>query len=86
MPLKLNDLSLEQVVKIVTEYEMKPAFTGQNPYIASGPGHEILAGLMVNGLYQVELLDKKEIEQSLQETIKIFREFVEDQKPESKTY
>jgi len=41
---------------------------------------------MANGLYQVELLDKKEIEQSLQETIKIFREFVEDQKPESKTY
>ena len=80
MPLKLNDLSLEQVVKIVTEYEMKPAFAGQNPYIASGPGHEILAGLMPNGLYQVELLDKKEIEQSLKQTIEIYKEFVDASK------
>jgi hypothetical protein len=31
---------------------------------------------MSNGLYQVELLDKKEIEQSLQQTIKIFKEYV----------
>ncbi len=80
MPLKLKDLSLEQVVKIVTEYDMKPAFTGQNPYIASSPGHEILASLLPGGLYQVELLDKKEIEQSLQETIKIFREFTDSSK------
>jgi hypothetical protein len=80
MPLKLNDLSREQVLKIVTEYEMKPAFAGQNLYIASGPGHEILAGLMSNGLYQVELLDKKEIEQSLQQTIKIYKEFVDASK------
>ena len=84
MPLKLNDLSREQVEKMVMEYEMTPAFTGQNTYIASGPGHEMLAGIMSNGLYQVELLDKKEIEQSLQQTIQIFREFVEDQKPDSK--
>jgi hypothetical protein len=76
MPLKLNDLSQEQVEKIVIEYGMKPAFTGQNLYIASSPGHEILASLMSNGLYQVELLDKKEIEQSLQQTIKIFKEYV----------
>jgi hypothetical protein len=80
MPLKLNDLSLEQVEKIVIEYDMKPAFAGQNLYIASSPGHEILASLMSNGLYQVELLDKKEIEQSLQQTIKIFKEYVEGSK------
>jgi hypothetical protein len=80
MPLKFDNLSQEQVLKIVTEYEMKPAFTGQNPYIGTGPGHEILAGIMSNGLYQVELLDKKEIEQSLQQTIKIFKEFVEASK------
>jgi hypothetical protein len=80
MPLKLSDLSLEQVVKIVHEYDMKPVFAGQTPYIASGPGHEILAVLMANGLYQVELLDKKEIEQSLQQTIKIFKEFVDASK------
>jgi hypothetical protein len=80
MPLKLNDLSLEQVEKIVIEYGMKPAFAGQSLYIASSPGHEILASLKSNGLYQVELLDKKEIEQSLQQTIKIFKEYVNDPK------
>ena len=80
MPLKLNDLSLEQVEKIVIEYGMKPAFSGQILYIASSPGHEILASLMSNGLYQVELLDKKEIEQSLQQTIKIFKEYVNGSK------
>jgi hypothetical protein len=35
---------------------------------------------MSNGLYQVELLDKKEIEQSLRHTIKIFKEFVDASK------
>ena len=80
MPLKLNDLSHEQVERIVIEYGMMPAFAGQNLYIASGPGHEILAGLMTNGLYQVELLDKKEIEQTIQQTIKIFGEFVDASK------
>jgi hypothetical protein len=76
MPLKLNDLSREQLEKIVSEYNMKPAFVGQNPYIASGPGHEILAGLMDNGLFQVELLDKKEMEKSLHDTIKVFKEYM----------
>jgi hypothetical protein len=80
MSLKLKDLTLEQVMKIVAEYEMKPAFNGQNPYIASSSGHEILAGLMSNGLYQVELLDKKEIELSLQHTIKMFKEYVDASK------
>jgi hypothetical protein len=80
MPLKLNDLSLEQVEKIVLEYGMQPAFTGQTLYIASSPGHEILASLMSNGLYQVELLDKNEIEQSLQQTIKMFKEYVNSSK------
>lgn len=80
MSLKLKDLSREQVVKIVAEYAMKPEFTGQNPYIASSPSHEILAGLMSNGLYQVELLDKKEIELSLQQTIKTFKEYLDSPK------
>jgi hypothetical protein len=77
MPLKLKNLTREQVMNIVTEYGMIPAFADQNVYIASGPGHEILAGLVSNGLYQVELLDKKEIELSLQQTIKGFREYLE---------
>ena len=59
MSLKLKDLSLEQVMKIVTEYDMKPMFTGQNPYIASSSGHEILVALMPNGLYQVSCWIKK---------------------------
>ncbi|HLA59559.1 MAG TPA: hypothetical protein VK622_12385 [Puia sp.] len=80
MPLKLKDLTQEQVVKIVTEYGMEPAFNGQNLYIASSPGHEILAGLMSNGLYQVELLDKNEIEQYLHQTIRIYKEFVDASK------
>lgn len=80
MSLKLKDLTREQVVQIVAEYTMKPEFSGQNPYIASSTGHEMLAGLMPNGLYQVELLDKKEIEQSLQKTIKTFKEYVDSMK------
>jgi hypothetical protein len=80
MPLKWKDLTQEQVVKIAAEYGITPAFTGQNPYIASSPDHEILAGLMSNGLYQVELLDKKEMEHSLQQTIKIFKEYVDASK------
>jgi hypothetical protein len=83
MSLKLNDLSLEQVQKIVIEYDMKPAFTGQNPYIASGNYYEILAGTMGNGLFQVELLDKKEIEDSLQQTIKNLKEYTNISKSES---
>ena len=80
MPLKLKDLNQEQVEKMVAEYGMKPAFAGQNPYIASSSSHEILAVLMSNGLYQVELLDKEEIEQSLQQTIRIFKDYVDASK------
>ncbi len=75
MSLKMHDLSREQVEKLVIENEMQPAFIGQNPYIASGPQHEILVSLMLSGLYQVELLDKKEMEESLQQTIKAFKEY-----------
>jgi hypothetical protein len=75
MSLKLQDLSRDQVEKLVIEYGMKPVFVGQNPYIASSPDHEILVSLMSSGLYQVELLVKKEMEESLQKTIKAFKEY-----------
>ena len=75
MSIKMHDLSREQVEKIVTKYEMHPVFIGQDPYIASGPHHEILVSLLPGGLYQVELLDKKQMEESLQQTIKAFREY-----------
>ena len=75
MSLKMHDLSREQVDKLVIDHEMHPSFVGQNPYIASGPHYEILVSLMPNGLYQVELLDKKQMEESLQQTIKAFKEY-----------
>jgi hypothetical protein len=75
MSLKMHDLSREQIEIIVVEYEMRPSFTGQSLYIASGPQHEILVSLMANGLYQLELLDKKQLEESLQQTIKAFKEY-----------
>jgi hypothetical protein len=80
MPIKMPDLNREEVEKLLAEYEMRPAFVGQNPYIASGPSHEVLVGLMSNGLYQVELLDKKEMEESLQQTIRAFRDYADSAK------
>ncbi len=80
MSLKLHDLSRQQVEKMIADYEMKPVFVGQNPYIASGPHHEILVILLPGGLYQVELLDKKQMEESLQQTIKAFREYADSVK------
>jgi hypothetical protein len=75
MSLKLHDLSREQVVKLANEHEMYPSFRDQNPYIASGPDYEILVSLMPDGLYQVELLDKKQMEESLLQTIQMFKEY-----------
>jgi hypothetical protein len=75
MSLKMQDLTREQVDKLIIEYGTKPAFIGQNPYIASSALHEILVCQMPGGLYNLELLDKKETEKSLQQTIKAFREY-----------
>jgi hypothetical protein len=77
MSLKMHDLSLEKVEKLITEHKMSPSFAGQNPYIGSGPFYEMLACLMANGFYQVELLDKVEMEESLQQTIKAFSDYAE---------
>ena len=77
MSIKMHDLSREQVEKLVIDYEMRPSFIGQNPYIASGPHYEILVSLMSSGLYQVELLDKKQMEESLQQTIKAFKDYAD---------
>ena len=59
MSLKMRDLNRGQIEKLTVDYGMKPAFVGQNPYIASGPEHEILVCYMPDGSYEVELLDKK---------------------------
>ena len=62
MSVKMHDLSREQVENLIAEYHIQPAFAGQNPFMASGPGHEILVSLSATGLYEVELLDKKQVE------------------------
>jgi hypothetical protein len=77
MSLKMHDLNRDQVEKLAVEYEMKPAFIGQNPYIASGPHYEMLVILLSQGSYQVELLDKKQMEESLQRTIKAYGEYAD---------
>jgi hypothetical protein len=77
MSFKLYDLSAAQIYNFSKEQEMKPDFTGQNPYIAIGPHFEMLAILMPGGLYQMELLDKKQTEESLKQTIKTFKDFSE---------
>jgi hypothetical protein len=73
----MPDLNREEVAKLMADYGMHPAFTGQKLYLASGPSHEVLAGLMPSGLYQVELLDKKQIEESIQRTIRAFGEYAD---------
>ena len=77
MSIQIPDLNRDEVEKLVVDYEMHPAFVGQNPYIASGPSHEVLVGLMPSGLYQVELLDKKQMEESLQQTIRAFMDYAD---------
>lgn len=75
MSFKLHDLSREQIYSLSKEQDMKPAFVGQNPYIAIGPYYEMLAILTPGGLYQMEMLDKKRTEESLQEIIKSFKDY-----------
>jgi hypothetical protein len=75
MSLKMHDLTRNQVEKLIFEYGMEPVFNGQNPYIASGPDHEIVVSRMADGLYRAEILNKKETEEYLQLTIKAFKEY-----------
>jgi hypothetical protein len=77
MSVKLRDLGREQVEKLIIQHEMRPAFVDQNPYIGSGPSHEILVSRMPGGLYQAELLDKNQMEESLQQTIKKLKEYTD---------
>lgn len=75
MSIKMYDLNREQVEKLILEYKTSPVYVGQNPYIGSGPTHEILAVLLPDGFYQVELLDKQQMEESHRQTIKAFEEY-----------
>ena len=77
----MRDLRLEQVEKMITDHNMRPVFTGQIPYIASGPDNEILVSKMSSGLYSMELLDKKQMEESLQQTIRAFEQYAAGTKP-----
>lgn len=75
MSFELSDLTREELEKLISEKHMKPPLLSQNPYIANGPDYEILAGMKPNGRYNVQLLDKKQVEKSLENTIRAFREF-----------
>lgn len=75
MSFKLSDLTREELEKLISEKEMKPGLISQNPYIANGPDFEMLASMKPNGRYDVQLLNKEQVEKSLQRTIKVFREF-----------
>jgi hypothetical protein len=75
MTFKRSDLTRKGLEKLISKHELKPALKSQNPYIAGGPNYEILASLKSNGLYEVQLLDRKQVEQSIQKTISLFREY-----------
>jgi hypothetical protein len=75
MSFELSDLTRKELDKLISEKQMKPALTSQNPYIGNGPDYEMLAGMKPNGLYNVQLLDKKQVEKFLENTIRVFREF-----------
>lgn len=75
MSFKLSDLTPEDLEKLITEQELKPALKFQNPYIASGPHYKILACLQPNGRYAIQLLNKKQVEISVKKTIRIFRDY-----------
>ena len=75
MSLKLSDITREDLEKLITEYALKPALGNQNPYIANGPDAEILACRKPDGQYDIQLLDKKQVEASVEKTIRVFKEF-----------
>lgn len=75
MSIKLSDISREDLEKLIAEHGLKPALQNQNPYIANGPHAEMLAGRKPNGRYDIQLLDKKQVEESVEKTIQVFREF-----------
>ncbi|HVY74717.1 MAG TPA: hypothetical protein VG890_07800 [Puia sp.] len=75
MSIEIADLTRDELEKLAIEHQMQPVLRAQNPYIASGPKYEILAGVQPNGLYHVQLLDKKEVQESVERTIRIFKEY-----------
>lgn len=75
MALKSFDQTQEELEKLIVKHQLKPELKLQNPYIASGPDYEILASRKPNGLYDIQLLNKEQVEKSLAHTIRIFRDY-----------
>lgn len=75
MSVDLSDLTREELEQLIVEYELKPVLKSQNPYIANGPLYEMLVCRKPNGMYDIQLLDKKQVEESIEKTIRIFRDF-----------
>lgn len=75
MALKSFDQTQEELEKLIAKHQLKPELKLQNPYIASGPDYEILASMKPNGLYDIQLLNKEQVEKSLANTIRILRDY-----------
>jgi hypothetical protein len=75
MALKSFDQTRKELEKLIAKHQLKPELKLQNPYIASGPDYEILAIGKPNGLYDIQLLNKAQVEKSLANTIRIFRDY-----------
>ena len=80
MAFKRCDLTRDALEKLISKHELKPNLKAQNPYIASGPDYEILANLKPNGLYEIQLLDRRQVEESIQKTIHLYREYAKTAK------
>ncbi len=76
MSLKMTGVSREELASLAKDFQLQPHFTEESCYIATGPDHEILAVLQPTGFFDVQLLGKVQAEQSVNETIRIFQQFV----------
>jgi hypothetical protein len=75
MSAKQSDLTREELEQLIVQHQLQPALRSQNPYIANGPDHELLACRQPDGRYSIQLLDKKQVEESVQDIIREFREY-----------
>ena len=83
MALKMMGVTGDELTMLASEIHLQPAFADEICYIASGPEHEILAVKRTDGLFDVQLLEKSQAAIAVNETIRIFQQFVD--KPQSRS-
>ncbi len=71
----------DELAVLAVEIHLQPAFANEICYIASGPEHEILAVKRDDGLFDVQLLEKSQAAIAVDETIRVFQQFVEHHSP-----